>query len=70
MFINTPGALGIGSSEYPPTRPLIAFEHLSLYIQKHLGRQSVALCGILWKAGLLCKTLPEAQRTQGIASLT
>ena len=28
--------------------PLLAFEHLSLYIQKHLG-QSVALCDILWK---------------------
>ena len=26
----------------------IAFEHISLYIQKHLGK-SVAVCGILWK---------------------
>ena len=31
-----------------PSHPLIAFEHLSLYIQKHLG-QSVAVCGSLWK---------------------
>ena len=31
-----------------PIHPLIAFEHLSLYIQKHLG-QSVAVCGSLWK---------------------
>ena len=31
-----------------PILPLIAFEHLSLYMQKHLG-QSVAVCGSLWK---------------------
>ena len=28
--------------------PLVAFEHLSLYIQKHLG-QSVEVGGSLWK---------------------
>ena len=33
---------------YPTIHPLIAFDHLSLYIQKHLG-QSVPVCGILWK---------------------
>ena len=30
-----------------PSHPLLAFEHLSLYIQKHLS-QSVAVCGSLW----------------------
>ena len=30
-----------------PTHPLIAFDHLSLYIQKHLS-QSLAVCGSLW----------------------
>ena len=30
-----------------PSTPLTAFEHLSLYIQKHLS-QSVAVCGSLW----------------------
>ena len=33
---------------FPSYLPLIAFEDLSLYIQKHLG-QSVAVCGSLWK---------------------
>ena len=47
------GALQIGApgsrvSNHPTNRPLIALEHLSLYILKNLG-QSVALCGILWK---------------------
>ena len=32
--------------DFHPILPLIAFEHLSLYIQKHLG-QSVAVCA--WK---------------------
>ena len=31
------------------THLLIAFEHLSLYIQKHLG-QSVVVCGSLWSS--------------------
>ena len=31
-----------------PIHPIIAFEHLSMYIQKHLG-QSVEVCGSLWK---------------------
>ena len=36
------------STIYPSIHPLISFEHLSLYIQKHSG-QSVAVCGSLWK---------------------
>ena len=33
-----------------PSHPLIAFEHLSLYIQKHLSIQkhSMVICGSLW----------------------
>ena len=48
------GALRIGAArdlqptDRPSNHPLIAFEHLSLYIHKHLG-QSVAVRGILWK---------------------
>ena len=33
----------VQSESHPTIHPLIAFEHLSLYIQKHLG-QSVAVC--------------------------
>ena len=42
------GALRIGAYRdfHPIPYPLIAFEHLSLYIQKHLS-QSVAVCGSL-----------------------
>ena len=47
-LISTADALTKGSPGDPTNHPLIAFEHLSLYIQKHLG-QSVAVCGILWK---------------------
>ena len=47
MLLSNTGALRIGVVRYPsvrPTiRPLIAFDHLSLYIQKHLG-QSVEFC--------------------------
>ena len=34
--------------DFHPIHPRIAFEHLSLYIQKHLG-QSVVVRGSLWK---------------------
>ena len=49
IFISTAGALRIGSPwdfrpSIQPTIHLIAFDHLSLYIQKHFGRW-----GILWK---------------------
>ena len=40
--------LQIGPPGNPFNHPLIAFDHLSLYIQKDLG-QSMALRGILWK---------------------
>ena len=36
----------VQSESHPTIDPLIAFEHLRLYIQKHLG-QSVAVCGSL-----------------------
>ena len=42
IIISTAGALRIGVVRDPSVRPLIAFEYLSLYIQKHLG-QSVAV---------------------------
>ena len=51
--ISTAGALRIGSPgdfRPPSNHPLIAFEHLSLYIQKNLG-QSVAECGSLDHGG-------------------
>ena len=45
------GALrrGVYRDFQPIPSPLIAVEHLSLYIQKLLG-QSVALCSRLWKS--------------------
>ena len=54
IIISTAGALRIGVVRDPSVRPLIAFEYLSLYIQKYLG-QSVALSGILCK-GRSCQT--------------
>ena len=46
-----------------PSHPLIVFEHLSLYILKHLG-QSVAIRGIsLWK-GRSWQTKAEPGKSQ------
>ena len=51
-IFSTAGALRIGSpGGLPSNHPLIAFEHLSLYIQKHLG-QSVAV----YATGILCQS--------------
>ena len=47
-IISTAGALRISVVRYPSNHLLTAFDHLSLYKQKHFGK-SVALCGILWK---------------------
>ena len=44
-FFSTAGALRIGAVREPSIHPLIACEHLSLYIQKHLGH-SVAVCAV------------------------
>ena len=63
MLLSNTGALRIGVVRYPsvrPTiRPLIAFDHLSLYIQKYLGvlKHSLVICGSLWH----CKTISRPE---------